>query len=271
MAKAGKDDYVSSAVSVLLGNGDGTFRSAVDYGADDDPYSVAIGDLDGDRVMDLAVANATSNNVSVLLGNGDGTFQSAVNYGSGVAPLSVAIGDLDGDDHLDLTVANGGSDDVAILINSLDIFETVHPKWWSMISLPVDPINKKLSTLFPGAVVAYGYDKGTGYVRVKPDDDLEVGRGYWILLDEEKTYTLTGQPIPSYTYPVSSDGWAMIGGCASLAWASPNHCNIDVIYRYVQGIGYQRITGPLEPGEGYWILLNDVDGQASLSIQGSGE
>lgn len=35
-----------------------------------------------------------------------------------------------------------------------------------MISLPVDPINKMLNKLFPEAVVAYGYEKGTGYVRV---------------------------------------------------------------------------------------------------------
>ena len=71
---------------MLLGNGDGSFQSAVNYGAGDEPRSVAIGDLNGDGNPDLAVANVGSDNVSVLLGNGDGSFQSAVNYGAGDGP-----------------------------------------------------------------------------------------------------------------------------------------------------------------------------------------
>jgi hypothetical protein len=224
-------------------------------------------DVDGDGALDLIVANGWSDNVSVLLGNGDGTFQGAVNYGTGDKCHAVAIGDLDGDGTLDLAVTNYNQDNVSVLINLLDKVETVYPKGWSMLSLPVDPIDKKLDTLFPDAAVVYGYEKGTGYVRVKPDEDLEVGRGYWLLLNEEKNYTLTGHPIPSYTYPVSSGGWAMIGGCSSLAQVSSSNCAIGVIYRYVQGAGYQLVTGHLEPGEGYWILLNDVDGEATLSVE----
>jgi hypothetical protein len=136
-----------------------------------------------------------------------------------------------------------------------------------MISLPVDPNDKRLNKLFPEAIVVYGFEKERGYVRIKPDEDLKVGRGYWILLDDEKSYTLTGQPIPSYTYPVSSDGWAMIGGCSCLALVSSNNCNIGVIYEYVLGEGYRRVTGHLEQGKGFWILLKDVTDQASLSVQ----
>jgi hypothetical protein len=142
-----------------------------------------------------------------------------------------------------------------------------------MISLPVDATDKELNKLFPGAAVVYGYEPGRGYVRVKPAEDLEIGRGYWISLNEEKTYTLTGHPIPSYTYPVSSNGWAMIGGCSSSAQISSNNCGIGVIYRYVQGVGYQRVLPSeyLEPGEGYWILLKNVTAPASLSVQGTTE
>ena len=50
------------------------------------PYSVVVGDFNGDGKPDLAVANNFSNNVSVLLGNGDGTFQAAVNYAAGTIP-----------------------------------------------------------------------------------------------------------------------------------------------------------------------------------------
>ena len=96
----------SNTVSVLLGNGDGSFQTAVNYGAGDHPHSVAIGDLNGDGGRDLAVANYGSNTVSVLLGNGDGSFQSTVNYGADDGALSVAIGDLNGDGDRDLAVAN---------------------------------------------------------------------------------------------------------------------------------------------------------------------
>ena len=73
-------------MSVLLGNGDGTFQAAVNYAAGAGPSSVAVGDFNGDGKADLAVANYDSDNVSVLLGNGDGTFQAAVNYAAGTSP-----------------------------------------------------------------------------------------------------------------------------------------------------------------------------------------
>jgi len=57
----------SHNVSVLLGNGDGTFQAAVNYGVGADPYSVAIGDLNGDVKPDLAVANAGSADVAILI------------------------------------------------------------------------------------------------------------------------------------------------------------------------------------------------------------
>ena len=69
-------------VSVLLGNGDGTFRPAVHYAAGIGPIFVAAGDFNGDGKLDLAVA--ISGGVRVLLGNGDGTFQPAnVGYAVG--------------------------------------------------------------------------------------------------------------------------------------------------------------------------------------------
>jgi hypothetical protein len=103
-------NYGSSAdsVSVLLGRGDGSFGPAANIALGTGPSSVAIGDLNGDGIPDLAVARRT-NVVSVLLGNGDGTFEAALHFVVGLYPSSVAIGDLDGDGNLDLAVSNGGS------------------------------------------------------------------------------------------------------------------------------------------------------------------
>jgi hypothetical protein len=97
------------AVLVLLGNGDGTFGLQAQITTGTNPDAVAMGDLNGDGRLDLAVANAGSNTVSVLLGNGAGGFQAQTQYATGTNPDSVAIGDLNGDGRLDLAVANHNS------------------------------------------------------------------------------------------------------------------------------------------------------------------
>ena len=70
---------VGQTVSVLLGNGNGTFQARTTYSTGTGPMRLAIRDLNGDGKLDLVVANGT-NNVSVLLGNGDGTFRPQVTY-----------------------------------------------------------------------------------------------------------------------------------------------------------------------------------------------
>jgi hypothetical protein len=102
----GSSSSDQGSVSILLGNGDGTFRAAVNYAADRTPIAVVVGDFNRDGIPDLAVANSSSNNVSVLLGNGAGTFQAAVNYAGGLSPLGLAVGDFNGDGIADLAVPN---------------------------------------------------------------------------------------------------------------------------------------------------------------------
>ena len=89
---------VSDNVSVLLGNGDGTFSEAPDspisIGVDTSPRSIAIGLFNEDSDLDIAVANESNNTVSVLLGNGDGTFSEAPDSPITVeqVPVSLAAG-----------------------------------------------------------------------------------------------------------------------------------------------------------------------------------
>jgi hypothetical protein len=103
----------NGTVSVLLGNGDGTFKTPVSYGSGGyGATSVAVADVNGDSKPDLLVTNtcAFQSNcatVGVLLGNGDGTFKKVVNYNSGgYQAQSVAVADVNGDGNLDLVVAN---------------------------------------------------------------------------------------------------------------------------------------------------------------------
>jgi len=101
---------------VLLGNGDGTFRTAVDYDSGGSfPNSVAIADVNGDGKLDVVVANSCSSGgycsavgeVAILLGNGDGTFQAARTYNTGgFSSEYVLVADVNGDGKLDLLVVN---------------------------------------------------------------------------------------------------------------------------------------------------------------------
>ena len=54
-------------VSVLLGNGDGTFRAKINYAVGSGPISIALGDLDSDGKLDFAVANRYSDTVSIFI------------------------------------------------------------------------------------------------------------------------------------------------------------------------------------------------------------
>jgi hypothetical protein len=110
----------NGAVSVLLGNGDGTYQTAVSYGSGGYiATSVAVGDVNADGIQDLVVSNECSvggdecsnglvdGTVGVFLGNGDGTFQPPVTYDSGgVAAGPVALSDLNGNASLDIVVGD---------------------------------------------------------------------------------------------------------------------------------------------------------------------
>jgi hypothetical protein len=99
-------EFGSPTVSVLLGNGDGSFQPQVTYAVGSDPDAIVAGDFNGDGHTDLAVANDGSDTVSVLLGDGDGTFQPQVTYAVGPYPSSIVAGDFTGNGHVDLAVVN---------------------------------------------------------------------------------------------------------------------------------------------------------------------
>jgi hypothetical protein len=63
--------FVGGYVSVLLGNGDGTFQAARDFAPGAGPYSLAVADFNGDALTDLAVGLQSSGAIAVLLNDGN--------------------------------------------------------------------------------------------------------------------------------------------------------------------------------------------------------
>jgi 6-phosphogluconolactonase (cycloisomerase 2 family) len=98
-----------STVSILLGNGDGTFAAGNDVSVASTPWTVITADFNGDGNLDLATANL-SGSVSISLGNGDGTFRQFSSLPVGGSPVSLVAGDFNGDGILDLAVdSNNGT------------------------------------------------------------------------------------------------------------------------------------------------------------------
>jgi hypothetical protein len=96
-------------VSVLRGNGDGTFQTRVDWPGCR-PHTIASADYNLDGHIDMAVANNECNSVSIFLGNGDGTFAPHVAYPAGIGTQYVLARDFNGDGEIDLAASNFDND-----------------------------------------------------------------------------------------------------------------------------------------------------------------
>ena len=104
------------AVTVMLGNGDGTFAAPINSGTAAGPSAPAVADFNGDGKPDVAVSDAGS--VYILLGNGDGTFKPQIGYAAGAT--GIALADFNADGNVDLATANTLTNDASILLGNGD-------------------------------------------------------------------------------------------------------------------------------------------------------
>jgi len=103
-------EYASDSVSILLGNGDGTFQRPLKFSVPA-AFALTVGDFNEDGKLDLAVVQSAGNQpgfLQIFLGEGNGKFRKGELLQLGIEPTSVAVADFSGDGHVDLAVANNG-------------------------------------------------------------------------------------------------------------------------------------------------------------------
>jgi len=279
----------NDTVTILLGNGNGTFTQAANSPVTVGiwPVSIAVGDFNGDGVPDMAVANQGSGTVTILLGNGNGTFTQAANSpvsvgaipsSLGYASTSVTVGDFNGDGIPDLAVATvstaglTGNGTVTILLGNGNGTFTQAPN--SPITVGVDPVS-----------VAVGDFLGNG------NADLAVanfGGTVTILLGNGNgTFTqAANSPVTVGSSPLSVAVGDFNGdGVPDLAIANecgigPNpNCNVNnvgtvtILLGNGNGTFTQAANSPVTTGKGggYFGAVGDFngDGLADLAVANS--
>lgn len=118
VASAFTNNFTGTNLSVLLGNGDGSFQAARNFASAAGLESLLATDLNGDGVIDIAVAspNGALSTANVWLGKGDGSFHAAIAYPVGTNPSAIAAGDFNGDGRPDLVTTNPDSNDLTVLV-----------------------------------------------------------------------------------------------------------------------------------------------------------
>jgi hypothetical protein len=139
-------------------------------------------------------------------------------------------------------------------------FDFPNPGWY-LVSLPVAPATTQLSQLFPAAQSAFAYNPATrAYESV---ETLEPRRGYWLLIPEACSVTISGEPIIQYTASYET-GWHLVGSpFEELQFNnptdSPDNSVIAAFCWNSFGKKYDGVfpdgAGELLPGAGYWIAV----------------
>jgi hypothetical protein len=152
-------------IGILLGLGDGTLAPQKTYmtGNMSTPFAIAVGYINDDDRLDIAVANYDSNNIGILFGYSNGGFTVITTYstGSSSVPYSITISDLNKDNYTDIVVVTAGTDKMLVFYgfdngtflnpNSYSIEYDARPK-----SVAVGDINN--DSLLDIIVANYGAD-----------------------------------------------------------------------------------------------------------------
>jgi uncharacterized delta-60 repeat protein len=267
----GKSDLVTanldSTVSILLGDGNGSFGSATNIGVGGlEAKSVKIGDFDGDGKADLATANFSSDNISILPGNGDGSFGAPKTVAVVSSPTSLAVGDFNGDGKVDLAASSDGG--VAVLYRSLPPSISPLKIVPDGYDLGVNELVTQLESTTDGKVLAVGSESYSSSLtvisRYNADGSLDPSFG---IAGKLNTRLQNTAPIL-----VSTDGKVTVAG------TGPN--NQSYVIRFLAngqqpdtsfGNNGLYSTGNTNPITGITFRTNPIDKRNGIIINQSGE
>jgi len=157
---------MSNAVSIWLGNGDGSFRDPKDYPTGHRPLGVSFGDFNNDHNSDLLVINGEKDSFTTFLGNGNATFRPGKDSGADAGPNFGLARDFNGDRLVDVAIVNLQSNDLSILFGKGDGTFHYPPKNYRTKSGPFALSSFRVTTTGteePGLAIA---DNGSGSVSI---------------------------------------------------------------------------------------------------------
>jgi hypothetical protein len=120
VAESGNGGFGSGMITVLLGNGDGTFTSVATSFSDLAPTAIAAGDFNGDGIPDLAAINEASDYMAILVGNADGTFTAMTTGPVDLGATSILVADFNGDGIADIAASNGANPAETVFLGNGD-------------------------------------------------------------------------------------------------------------------------------------------------------
>ena len=127
LADLNSDNYLDIAlanrigdnISVLLGHGNGMFKTQTTYSSShgSQPYHIIVDDFNNDNICDIAAANHGTDEIVIFYGYGNGSFELARTYstGFGTKPHGIIAADFNGDKKLEIVIALWGTGDIALL------------------------------------------------------------------------------------------------------------------------------------------------------------
>ena len=95
----------SNTLSILLGNGDGSFHEQTQIKVCLEPRTLAMADFNHDTHADIVLACSGGDEIAFLMGRGNGKFEEGPHYPVHRTPVALATGDINGDGHADVVVA----------------------------------------------------------------------------------------------------------------------------------------------------------------------
>ncbi len=278
----------NNTLSVLINNGDGTFQPRVDYEAGSGTTSVVVGDFNGDRLMDVAVANVSDSTVSILLSNGNGSLQPHQDYPTAGSGL-ICVGDFNHDGAFDLVTASTYSSYLSILLGYGN--GTFHPysQVWAGISpaaIAVGDVNNdgKLDVvLLNNRAIAVLLGNGDGTFKAPIIQSSTVSSNWGTLGDfngDGKLDLAVTDVVSAWLFPGNGDGTFQApisfntgGVAASVAAADTNvDGKLDLVYggMWNAGILYGDGRGGFAGYSTYLFGWGDGSSFATADFSGNG-